>query len=365
MTWKNASFFRRGLIGLALFGWVLIFGEGFVRLFAPVALMPRYVTGAPYGIRMNIPNASYWETTQEVHVEVRTNSQGIRADREYAIEKPPGVCRVLMQGDSFFMGYEVDLKNSIQALVEKGLNDTGYPCEVINLAVSGFGTAEELITLRAAGLRYQPDVLLLEMHSSDLDDNVRSGLFRLDANGLKQTSQVYLPGIQISDKLMRIGLYRWLIENSQFYSYARERIATTIKKMMLTSATAVPDENAPASRDNSVLDYERRLNLALVDEITKTLPPQSRLMMLEIPDSPSRTKFTSAHPIEPGNVYEQRGQYISILDELSAAARPDLKLYYEKGHGHLTPVGTAIAADKTVKALIKLPELQQYRQSAK
>ena len=43
---------------------------------------------------------------------------------------------------------------------------------------------------------------------------------------------------------------------------------------------------------------------------------------------------------------------------LARAARPDLKLYYERGLGHFTPAGMAILVDETVQALAASPRLR-------
>ena len=83
-------------------------------------------------------------------------SKGMRSDREYSESKPGGVYRIVLLGDSFFMGYEVELEQSFAWLLEKQLNDYGLATEVVNLSVSGFGTAEGLVALEHRGLKYDP-----------------------------------------------------------------------------------------------------------------------------------------------------------------------------------------------------------------
>jgi hypothetical protein len=105
---------KAGLVISLVLGaaYVLVLGEIFVRLFAPTAIMPRYVAATSYGVRGNAPSSHYWHFTPEVSVEYSINASGFRADREYPVAKPDGVCRVVLYGDSFFMGYEVDLSDS-------------------------------------------------------------------------------------------------------------------------------------------------------------------------------------------------------------------------------------------------------------
>ena len=67
------------LAALALYTMVL--AELFLRLFAPQPLMPRYITGAPWGVRANIADSNYRHTSAEVDVSFHINAQGMRADR--------------------------------------------------------------------------------------------------------------------------------------------------------------------------------------------------------------------------------------------------------------------------------------------
>src|SRR5262249_55072753 len=147
---------------------------------------------------------------------------------------PPGLCRIVLLGDSMFVGFEVNIEDSFAYLLGSRLAAAGYKCEVINLAVSGFGTAEMLIALQEEGLRYQPDIVVFSSHETDLDDNIRSGLYGLNSQGrLVRQNASFLPGIALSDALSRITAYRWVVEHSQLYSAVRERAAYYIKTLLV------------------------------------------------------------------------------------------------------------------------------------
>ncbi len=51
------------------------------------------------------------------------------------------------------MGYGVELKDTFSETVSRILSDKGIKNEVINLSVSGFSNAEELLTLTNEGLK--------------------------------------------------------------------------------------------------------------------------------------------------------------------------------------------------------------------
>ena len=213
---------------LALVIYSLVVAELFIRLFDPQALVPRYVTGTPWGIRGNIPNARYWHQTPEVKVQYRINSQGMRADRDYPLQKPAGTCRIALFGDSFFVGYELDLKDTFATQLEQQLRAEGFNAEVLNFSVSGFGTAEMLRQYEKVGRTFDPDIVLFEWHSTDPDDNVRSSLYRLQNGTLRTYRNRYLPGVPVQDFLMwcdtRISAQPvyYIFRRTMFSTVARE-----------------------------------------------------------------------------------------------------------------------------------------------
>ncbi|MEN8185362.1 MAG: hypothetical protein ABFS46_22835, partial [Myxococcota bacterium] len=82
------------------------------------------------------------------------SSYGLR-DREYPLEKPAGVFRVVVLGDSIGFGYctarellplPAVFPERMEATLEKGAA-SGIPVEFLNLSVSGYGTEEEIALL--------------------------------------------------------------------------------------------------------------------------------------------------------------------------------------------------------------------------
>jgi len=177
--------------------YVVIAAEVFLRLFAPQAVMPRYICAGDNGIRANQPNKNYWHTAPTFHVNMRINSKGLRDDREISYKKPTGVKRIVMVGDSYGMGYGVNVEDTFAQVLERAINDTGTACEVINLSVSGFGSAEESIMLTTEGFKYDPDLAIIQFNSSDPRETMASGLFALDNGSLVRENQTYLPAVGI------------------------------------------------------------------------------------------------------------------------------------------------------------------------
>ncbi|MEP6913494.1 MAG: SGNH/GDSL hydrolase family protein [bacterium] len=116
---------------------------------------------------------------------VRINSDGLR-DREHSKAKPAGTFRIAVLGDSYPEALQVAMEESFWAVMERKLSECGAfdgkKIEVINFGVSGYGTAQELITLRERVWDYSPDLVMLAITTNnDISDNLRS---------LKKTNQI-------------------------------------------------------------------------------------------------------------------------------------------------------------------------------
>jgi lysophospholipase L1-like esterase len=109
---------------------------------------------------------------------VRINSEGLR-DREHSKPKPAGVLRVAVVGDSYAEAFQVEQEKAFWSVLEKRLALcpalAGRQVEVINFGVSGYGTAQELLTLREKVWDYSPDLVLLAVTTNnDVSDNLRA-----------------------------------------------------------------------------------------------------------------------------------------------------------------------------------------------
>lgn len=109
---------------------------------------------------------------------VRINSDGLR-DREHSKRKPPNTFRVAILGDSYAEALQVPAEAAFWHVLETNLRACpavgGRAVEVINFGVSGYGTAQELLTLREKVWGYSPDLVLLAVTTNnDITDNSRS-----------------------------------------------------------------------------------------------------------------------------------------------------------------------------------------------
>ena len=318
----------------------------FLRVFAPQPLMPRNVVASDFGIRINKPNVEYWQKTPEVHVRVRINSQGIRADYDIPLEKPPGVQRIVVLGDSYGMGYEVDLKDAFATRMADHLAAAGHKVEIVNLSVSGFGNAEELIMLQHRGFAFHPDLVLLAWHMTDLDDNVRCQLYALRDGRLVRDKLEYLPDVRTRHRLERIPGYSWIEANSQLYTFLREQTAGRVKDLLARdqeggdAGTNQPASSpgataaAAAARPDRPPAYADRLTAALLNETRNECSVRGiPFLVLEVPTRVTRTEFRSQFPYAAAG--EFGGFDVVSPMELFARHRGE-KLFWEQGRAHFS-----------------------------
>lgn len=351
---KLANIARCAAIIAALGAWTLVFGELFLRLLAPQAIMPRYITGTGYGIRGNIPGAVYAHSTPDVNVEYRINADGMRDDRTFPAAKPAGTCRIAMLGDSYFVGYELDLQQSFQHQLERQLSASGHKVEVLNFGVSGFGTAENLRTYQAKVRGFDPDLVLMQWQVTDYDDNIRSRLYRLRDGKLEKGADSFLPGVALQDRLMRIAAYRLLADHSHLYNYAREQIGWRLKQL---SALQAKRETGPA--ENEVEQNSYVINQAQVD-LSAALLRQARaeiakdgaaMMVVDIPNRTPERVFSSSYDLMPPDLQSNPAPIDALPAFRAAVKNPDAHIFFTNGARHLTPLGARLLAAEAARRI--------------
>ena len=162
---------------------LILFGLLIAAIIAEIALRVArysyptfYMPDAARGFALR-PNMEGWYR-KEGEAYIRINSDGLR-DREHEKTKPPGTIRIALLGDSYAEAFPVPLEDSFWAVMENKLRECGAfegkRIEVINFVVSGYSTAQELITLRERAWEYSPDIVMLAVTTNnDISDNSRA-----------------------------------------------------------------------------------------------------------------------------------------------------------------------------------------------
>jgi hypothetical protein len=199
---RRARWLGNALLALASLLLALGVTETTVRLLWP---QPTGVTHQDrYGLALHYPGITRYLPLYG-H-DVSFNSAGMR-DREHSEEKPPGVFRILLLGDSFTEALQVPFEASLPSLVERSLEArTGKRIEVINAGVSGWGTDDELRYLTSYGLKYRPDLVVVAMTlHNDISDNLRHDWHRVENGAL--VDQPRMPMSFLDYQVMQLKAY--------------------------------------------------------------------------------------------------------------------------------------------------------------
>lgn len=113
-------------------------------------------------------------TARLMGVDVTINSHKLR-DREIPFEKSPGTTRILMLGDSLTFGWGVNFEATSSKVLERELNavGNGRMFEVINAGVGNYNTSMEVQYFFNEGVRYSPDVVVLNYFINDAEPTPR------------------------------------------------------------------------------------------------------------------------------------------------------------------------------------------------
>jgi hypothetical protein len=172
---KLALPFVSGLITLALC-------EVIVRTFVTVGdIGPSFtIYDKLYGQRLK-KSFSAKRITPEFTTQFTTNSLGFRGpELEFLTHRS-----IIFLGDSFTMGYGVNDGEEFPALVSKALKKHYEKDQLLmlNAGIGGSGNGWWIKFLRNEAKRYDPYLVILQLHETDFDDNVREAFFALTFSG--------------------------------------------------------------------------------------------------------------------------------------------------------------------------------------
>ena len=180
--------------------------------------------------------------------EIEANSQGMY-DSEHALAKPADTVRILMLGDSFIQGFQVEEGQTAHQVLEDYLNrrygDGQSKFEVISGAILGWSTGQQLVYYRNLGRKYEADIVLLMFFiGNDYKDNLPGNAatvngfncyapyFSTCAGDFNVDALTYAPGISRSgDNCSAIS--RWAI-NIMGEVYQRSRLYQMLDPLIVS-----------------------------------------------------------------------------------------------------------------------------------
>ncbi|MGV8140840.1 MAG: hypothetical protein ACP5NW_00190 [Candidatus Woesearchaeota archaeon] len=151
-----------------------------------------------------VPNSTGSMNYSEYNVTYVINEHGLRSP---PITDKGNRTRILVLGDSFTEGYGVEYNESVSARIQYYL---GESYDVINAGVASYSPTLEYLYLKYYGLDLSPDIVILNLDNSDLQDDNHLYPPYTKFNSENEPIAVYDPGT-IFKKL-------YLIVNDDFYS---------------------------------------------------------------------------------------------------------------------------------------------------
>jgi hypothetical protein len=254
--------------------------------------------------------------------QVTTNSKGVRGEKEYSYERDPSIKRIVVLGDSFAFGDQVNDDETFASVLEKSLLDT----EVINLGVSGYGTDQMHIYFMLEGIKYQPDLVLFAIYDGDY---LRSAYY---CNGYFKP-KFWIEGNEVTLRHIPVPKPEEVLEMSNsllFQSYLLNfvlRYTTSIDR-------SARDLNHGAKVTKLILEELREEGRKLGFDVFVALLPREGLREVEVYDVlPHMVNFLDGANIT--SVYLHQG-----LHEFQQA-NPDRAIW----DGHFTPFGNEVVGE--------------------
>ena len=278
-------------------------------------------------------------------VPVVVNDKGYRGP-EHPLTKPSGRTRVVLLGDSITFGARVTDGETFAALLESRTRQF----DVINLAVEGYGTDQELLRLEREGLAYHPDVVILNfcmtndvlnngLATDTEDEHAPKPYFSWDGKSLRlHDESLKLRGLR------RIG--QWLEDDSHLY----HRVAA----LLPAPHRAAPDRTKEAGRVGRWPAED--LTFRLIRRIHEVATGAgARMFVVLHPDEPA---FRRRSPLLQSFCWTPLLEGIPVVDlgeryRALGMAFDQIAFDYQ---GHLTPLGHHFAAEEIEALLAEAPE---------
>lgn len=159
------------------------------------------------------------ETLGQVYA-TRSNSDGLRNDKDYTKGAHPGIFRIVGLGDSVTYGFGVNIEETYLKVLEAKLSkNTKKKVEVINAAFPGWSIAQELLFLKTQGIEYKPDFIIIGFVDDDIFRNQEyyNTAMSLDSQDVAKKEVQKTP-------LDKSWIQNFLLAKTKFYPFILSKI---------------------------------------------------------------------------------------------------------------------------------------------
>jgi hypothetical protein len=324
--WKNIAL---SIIALSV---GLMVGELIVRNFIPVRNVgPSFSIYDPFYGKSLKKSFSCRRITPEFSMTFTTNSAGFRGPEIGSLTPRP----ILFLGDSFTMGYGVNDGEEFPSLIRKALNENRPDTiTVINGGMGDNGNGRWIKFLRNDAKRYNPGIVVFQIHDNDFYDNRNERLFELSSAG--ELHELPVPAQTSSRILQNILDNIPFLEDSYFVGLFRQ-VHWSLLYAQGDRNITMPVINA----DRELL--EKQLIIRLMEEVLIICEKERWRVLFVLADI--------SHPRLAGLEKFFKDYNIPALVIPNKQERPDL---YYKVDMHWNVSGHRFVADQILEAMKRL-----------
>lgn len=335
----------------------LLVGEVLVRFLAPTErLVP--LNEVILGITAQRPNLSGAHVVpQTFDVSYTTNAQRFRSAKASSSFADARVLRVAVLGDSFTFGWGANDDQAYPSRLERLLNSTLGPTEVLNAGVCGTGTGNEALWYDLWVSRFHPKLVILTVVPNDTDDDLARPLFSIDASGTVspkstvQVEQFQSQTLTARRLITELPLYDFLTEHSELLNLFRRTISVLIRHHHIKEVSA---ESGPSAFETVGL----RLLGGEVEWLNRRVRSSgAKLLVVFVPFRESvYGQVPKTNPVVSESLAmietltrvcaQDNIPFRDLTPQMrAAAANGPQPLFYTKYDAHPTPAGYQVIAD--------------------
>ncbi len=210
------------------------------------------------------------EYRREGRAFLRINSDGFRGP-DYPRAKPPGTIRVAVIGDSYVEAMQVAEDKTFTAVIGGQLSTDpllhGRRIEALNFGIDGYGTAQELMTLRDHVWAYQPDIVVLAVF---LGNDIRNNSVVLEGDQCRPFYELEGDQLKLTGPFITSRKYKLWCEAR--FDYRDLRLLDLIKNALslITEGGSAPTAEHPVERAINYSIYKPPTDKAWQDAWTIT-----------------------------------------------------------------------------------------------
>ncbi len=322
--------------------------------------------------------------------EVNFNSAGMN-DSEHTTEKAPHTFRILILGDSFVEGFQVDETATAHQVLEDYLNEQDQGStrfEVLSSGVLGWGTGQQLVYYQAHGRNFQPDlVVLMFFIGNDVQNNLPgntatvSGIncsapyFAWCNDQLNPDALTYVPGLSnhlqnncTGGRRAAIKTMGFLYQHSRLYQQIDPFIVANNPRPTFGAGYLSPLYALYLPNDDTKLEYAWQVTLGTIAQLQQEvaadggqlaiaiISPEEIFRLKTLPP-PMREQFLQQNPhladVQLDRPYQRLDEFFQtqniphidlITPMLEKQMANDITLHIE-GDRHWTVEGNRVVAE--------------------